>query len=168
MATAWWAAASPDTLLLVAGALLYAIAHRRHLGHGARLALPVGLFAAILAVLQIAGRGRADATAVRALTVFFFVAGAARLVAWAKLARRWGPERRGWTAVLYLLVLRHFTKVLFEEAMSVLRARRMSAPKLWGRGGFASLGRACAALLLRAVIRAERFHAALLVGGYER
>ncbi len=134
----------------------------------ARLLLPVLVFAAFLVVLQAWG-GRIDWwLPVRTIAVAAAVLVAVRLVPWAALLRRVGPGSRFYAAALYLWMLRHFTSILLAETRRVLLAQRLAAPRRWGRGWFASLASALAAVFARVLVRAERFYAAQLLRGIGR
>lgn len=88
-----------------------------------------------------------------------------RLLPWERLLAH-AVRRVNWrNTALYFLFLSHFVRVFFEETLSVFRAWRLAAPRLWRRGGWRSLTLAVAALFPRMMRRAERFCAALLTNG---
>lgn len=128
-----------------------------------RRAWPVLAFAGVLALFERVAAGRWSLLAVWVHVAFAVSAVVVRLLPWRRLADRLGPR----PAVLYFILVRHFAAVLAGETGRTFRARRLSVTRRYGPGWFRSLAYAAAAVLRRAVIRAERLYAALAVRGLE-
>lgn len=84
---------------------------------------------------------------------------------WIRLAR-WSIRRPALRNVtFYLLFLTHFLRIFLEETLSLFRAWRLAAPSRRRASWWRSLMHAATSLFPRALRRAERFYAALLVKG---
>jgi len=127
--------------------------------------LPVLVFAAALAMMQWAAGLPLTTLPVVTLAVFLLVVSTARRVRLGGWTFRVRPGTRRWTALLLALFVRHFAGVLGAETRRLLVARRLAAPRRWGRGWARSLVFAVAALFGRALGRAERFYAAQWLRG---
>jgi hypothetical protein len=103
--------------------------------------------------------------ALRTVAVFAFVVPAARLILWEELLTSRRPGSALFRIALFLLLVRHFARVLAGEAWRLLTAQNLAAPRRWRHGWWGSLVWALAALFRRALLRAERFYAAQLVRG---
>ena len=126
-------------------------------------AVPLLVFALSLFALQ-AWSGRPDwELPLRTLAAAAALVLAARLVPWTALLRRVRPGSRLFPAALYLWMLRHFTRILLQESRRVLLARRLAAPRSFRAGWFRSLACAVSAIVIRVLLRAERFYAAQLL-----
>jgi hypothetical protein len=130
------------------------------------LALPVAAFAAALAVFERLATGRWSALPAYTLAAFAVTVTLARLLPWRALARRIEPQSRLFPAVLFLLLIRHFAGVLGREALRVFQARSLCVTRRYGPGWFRSLTWTAVAVLERALVRAERFYAALALRGF--
>ena len=125
------------------------------------------IFAGALAGLEYAAQGRVSWLAARTLA-----AGGAgvllyTIMPWRRLFRRLRPGGALYRAALFLVFLRHFTRILEQETWRLYAARRLAVRREAGPGGFRSLAWATTALFLRTLRRAERFHAGLAVRGVE-
>lgn len=118
----------------------------------------------IAALEWLAGR-RVGALPLRILAVFLLTAIAVRCVPWRALSAHVRPGRRGFTAALFLLAIRHFVHILLEETRRLLAAHALSFPRRAGHGWFRALSWAVAGVFRTSLIRAERFYAALYVRG---
>jgi hypothetical protein len=127
--------------------------------------VPVLLFASVLAALGRVGGSGGWLPAVKTVAVFTFVVSAARLAPGETLLLRVGPDSWAFRGALFLLMVRHFAAIFGQEAWRLLVAHRLAAPRRWRREWFASLGWATAAVLQRALVRAERFYAAARLRG---
>ncbi|MFB3777714.1 MAG: hypothetical protein ACE141_08885 [Bryobacteraceae bacterium] len=131
----------------------------RSLGAG----IPVLLFAATLVLLQWLG-GRIDLSLpLRTVAVFLLSTLAASVAPWTWIAGGVSPGSRLYLPGLFLLFIRHFAGILISESRRTLQARALSAPRVSGPGGFASVTGALTAVFRRALVRAERFYAAQLL-----
>lgn len=141
----------------------------RALGAGWRrtlqTAVPVLLFAAVLAALQALAGTFSPALALRTVAVFLLSTAAFALFPWRAAAARAHPRSRTFPAMLFLLSLRHFALVLGAEARRVFTARRLAAPRRYGPGWWRSLAWALAGVFRLSLARAERFYAALWLRG---
>ncbi len=128
-----------------------------------RRAWPVLLFAAMLAVFERAAAGRWSCLPLWTILAYGVSTAALRLLPWRRALDRFGPC----PPVMYLILVRRLTGVLSQEAGRVFRARSLCMTHRYGAGWFTSLTCATAAVLRRAVVRAERVYAALAVRGFE-
>jgi hypothetical protein len=131
-----------------------------------KLAVPILLFAAVLAALQVMAGTFTPALALRTVTIFLLSTAAAAVFPWRAAASRAHPRSRLFPAALFLLSLRHFALVLGAEARRMFAARRLAVPRRYGPGWFRSLAWALAAVFRLSLVRAERFYAGLLLRGY--
>jgi hypothetical protein len=131
-----------------------------------RRAVPILLFAATIALLQWISTGTVTTLPLLACAVFFATTILVRLVPWAKAAAAAPPQSRLFPAVLFLLFIRHFVGIVSEEVTRVLAARRLCIARRYGPGWFSSLVWALAGVFRASLARAERFYAALLLGGW--
>ncbi len=127
--------------------------------------VPALLFAAALAALGQFGGAGGLLPALKTVAVFAFVVAAARLAPVEPWLGRAGPGSRWFRGALFLLMVRHFAAIFGQETWRMLVAHRLAAPRRWRREWFDSLAWAMAALLRRALLRAERFYAAQRVRG---
>lgn len=121
------------------------------------------LFSAVLAALDYAAHRRVSGLAARTLVLGLAAALLFRAVSWRGLFRRLRPGSVLYRAGLFLIFIWHFTKILEQEAWRLYTARRMAVSREMGPWGFRSLVHATASLFMRTLIRAERFHASLVV-----
>lgn len=157
--------ARDDVLLVACGVVALAIRPFAFHGRTAWLSLlPIGAFAAGLALLELVSNGVASWLPVRTVVVFLWLTSASRLWPWTDLLGR-AHGSVFWTPVLFALVTRHFVHVLSAETVRVLRARSLQVPRRFGPGAFRALGWALIAIVLRSWGRAERFYAAQRLRG---
>jgi hypothetical protein len=130
-----------------------------------RRLVPLAVFAAGVATLQWLAGTLDPWLPLKTLAAFALGAAIFAAIPWRGLSRRLAPGRWWYAPVLFLLFLRHFTAILSDEPVRVLRARSLAVPRRYGPGWLASLAHALATLLRRAIDRAERFYAAQLVRG---
>lgn len=124
------------------------------------------IFAVGLTVLEwVAGR-RIGVLPLKMLGVFLVMTAAVRCVRWRALVGRVQPGQRGFTAVLFLLTVRHFVCILFGETRRLLTAHSIAFPRRAGPGWFRALGWAVAGVFRASLIRAERFYAGLYLRGF--
>lgn len=130
-----------------------------------RRLLPVLVFAAVLALLQWASGMPLTALPLVTIAVFVVSTAVFRMVRWE--GRIYGVRPGSWrhTALVFALLVRHFTLILGTEARRLLVARRLAAPRAFGPGSARSLAFAVAALFGRSLRRAERFFAAQSLKG---
>jgi hypothetical protein len=131
----------------------------------ARFAVPILIFAGLLALMQWLAGGRITLLPLMTVAVFLFttvVMATVRWSGWIFRVRRGSPL---YTALLFVLFVRHFVLVFGTEARRVLLARRLSVPRRWGRGAARSLVFAVVAQLVRSAARAEHFFAAQAARG---
>jgi hypothetical protein len=121
------------------------------------------VFALTLAAVDYAVNGRVSALAVRTLAIGFAAVSIFHAVPWRRLFRRLRPASLLYRAGLFLIFVWHFTRILEQEAWRLYAARRMAVGRELGPKGFASLAYATASLFMRTLIRAERFHAGLMI-----
>jgi energy-coupling factor transporter transmembrane protein EcfT len=126
---------------------------------------PLAVFAAGLATLQWLAGTLDPWLPLKTLAAFALGVAAFAAIPWRRLSRRLGSGRWWYAPVLFLFFLRHFTAILGDEPVRVLRARSLVISRRYGVGWLASLAHALAALFRRAIDRAERFYAAQLVRG---
>lgn len=126
--------------------------------------LPIGAFAAGLALLDLASNGVPSSLAVRTVVVFLWLTAGSRLMPWTDLLGR-ACGSMFWTPALFVLVTRHFVQVLSGETVRVFRARSLQVPRRFGPGAFRALAWALVAVVLRSWGRAERFYAAQRLRG---
>jgi len=150
---------------LAAGAVLTNLAMAGRLASGLRRLAPILVFAGFLASLEWLGGAAQPRLALRTVAVFAFLVPAARLILWEELLTSRRPGSALFRIALFLLMVRHFTRVLAGEAWRFLIAQALAAPRKWRKGWWSSLVWALAALFRRALLRAERFYAAQLVRG---
>lgn len=152
---AWLAGAGFLSHVVISGGLRRSI----------RTLWPVLLFAGILVLMQWIGGTLTAKLPLRTVAVFLLVTSAVRLVPWMEMLGIARPASPLFTAVLFLLVLRHFVLILGQEARRLLTARSLAVPNRYGPGWFGSLKWAMAGLLRRSLARAERFYAAQALRG---
>ncbi len=128
-------------------------------------AIPVVLFAALLALLEYAAQQEVSMLGLRTLAVFLLSTAAFHGISGARWALGSPPESLRQRMALYGLFVTHFTRILGAEARRVLLANRLAAPRRWGPGWFGSLTHALAGIFLRSLARAERFYAAQWLRG---
>jgi len=127
--------------------------------------IPVALFAALLAALQWLGKSAPGLLPLRTLAVFLATTEAVRGISgagWLLSCPARSLRRR---AALFAVLVAHFSRILNDEAHRVLLAHKLAAPRRWRAGWFTSLSGALTGVLLRALIRAERFYAAQWLRG---
>ncbi len=127
--------------------------------------VPLAVFAAGLATLQWLAGTLDPWLPLKTLAAFALGVAVFAAIPWRRLSRRLDPDRWWYAPVLFLLFLRHFTAILGDEPVRVLRARSLVVSRRYGPGWLTSLSHALAALFRRAIDRAERFYAAQLVRG---
>jgi len=152
----------------LAGAAAAALALRTVLSgwrHTARVAVPVALFAGMLAGLQALAGSFSPVLPLRSAAVVFFATTGAAVFPW-RAAARIHPRSRAFPAALFLLAVAHFTGILGAEAHRLLAARKLAMPRPYGPAWFLSLVWALAAVFRTSLTRAERFYAALWLGGF--
>jgi hypothetical protein len=126
---------------------------------------PILLFAAVLFLMQwVSGRGLTALPFVT-IAVFLVVALLGRLIPWQSLAARVRPGSQFFSLVLFLHITHHFVRILGQETVRVLQARRLCIRRRWGPGAFRSLAWALAGVFRRSMVRAERFYAAQMLRG---
>lgn len=130
-----------------------------------RRLLPLAIFAASVAALEWLAGTLDPWLPLKTLAAFALGTILFAAIPWRLMSRRLAPGRWWYAPVLFLLLLRHFTEILSQEPVRVLRARSMVVSRRYGAGWLSSLGHALAALFRRAIDRAERFYAAQLVRG---
>lgn len=123
------------------------------------------LFAAALAALEGIAARRPPWIAARMLAIAAVGLIAFRLIPWIPVARSCLRRPALRPAVLYLLFMAHFLRILLGEALSLYLAWRLAAPRRWRASWWRALVHATASLFPRVLRRAERFYAALLVRG---
>ena len=127
--------------------------------------LPIVLFAAVLAVLELASAGTVSMLPAKTVVVFLLLSAVWRAWPFANVLEGVRPGSRLWTWVLFALVTRHFVEILQTEAVRVLRAWTLRVPHRFGPLGFRSLSWTVVAIVLRCWVRAERFYAAQRLRG---
>jgi hypothetical protein len=120
-------------------------------------------FAVSLAAVDYAVHGRVSALAFRTLAFSLLAVWLFILIPWRMLFRRLRPGSLLYRAGLFLVFVWHFTRIFEQEAWRLYAARRMAIRRETGPGGFRSLVHATSALFMRALVRAERFHASLML-----
>lgn len=90
-----------------------------------------------------------------------------RAFPWARLLRAAKPGGAAYRIALFFAFLVHFSRVLGAETRVSYIAWRQAAPRLRGPRGWRALAHSTSALLERALRRAERFYASLLLRGVE-
>lgn len=130
-----------------------------------RRLLPLAVFAAGLAAIEWLAGTLDPWLPLKTLGAFAIGAALFAAIPWRLMSRRLAPGKWWYTPVLFLLFLRHFTEILSDEPVRVLRARSMVISRRYGPGWLQSLAYALAGLFRRAIDRAERFYAAQLVRG---
>jgi len=130
-----------------------------------RRLMPLAVFAAGLALLQWLAGTLDPWLPVKTLAAFALGALLFAAIPWRRMSRGLLPGRWWYGPVLFLLILRHFTAILAEEPVRVLRARSLVISRRYGAGWLTSLAHALTALFRRAIDRAERFYAAQLIRG---
>jgi hypothetical protein len=126
---------------------------------------PVLAFASVLALIGRLGGSSGALVALKTLAVYTLAVSAARLARCEAILEAVNPGSRFFHAALFLLMVRHFAGVLGQESWRLLVAHRLAAPQRWRPGWLDSMAWAMAALLRRALVRAERFYAAQRVRG---
>ncbi|MEJ5368686.1 MAG: hypothetical protein WHT08_10230 [Bryobacteraceae bacterium] len=126
------------------------------------------VLAAILAAAEWLAARRPPWLALRMLAAAAAGLALARIVPWGRLLLRAARRPFLRNSALYFLFLGHFVGVFFEETLSLFRAWKLAAPNRWRRVAWRSLALAAASLFPRALRRAERFYASLLVNGLAR
>ncbi len=130
-----------------------------------RALLPVTIFILALGFIQWIYHEPDLEVAAKTLAVFWLTASAFRLIPWSQFGNAFRPGCRLSAPLLYLLLIRHFALILTEESRRLLTARSRTVFKPYGRWFFRSIVSALASLFLRAMNRAERFYAALMLKG---
>jgi hypothetical protein len=125
--------------------------------------VPILVFAAALAVFERLATGCVSALPFVTVGVFLATAIVAKLVPWRRIVERSDPGSRGFTLLLFLLMVRHFAAIFAAEARRVLVARKLCLARRYGPGWSASLVWALAGVFRRSLARAERFYAGLVV-----
>ncbi len=123
------------------------------------------LFASLLGLMQWLAGASPWKLPLQTLAVFLAAFCLFRALPWARLARLVRPGSRFFAPVLFLILVSHFVEVLSGETRRVLMARTRTVLRRRGAGWFTSLGWATTALIERALVRAERFWAALALRG---
>ncbi|MGC8793431.1 MAG: hypothetical protein ACP5U2_08575 [Bryobacteraceae bacterium] len=159
--------AAPATLLWPAAAAggLARWASYRDWRRAARALWPLALFAGLLAGLEWLARRRVSELGLRALAVGWLAQAAASGFSPARLLL--GRRAGSWPfrTLLFGALVEHFSRVLEDEAVRVLIAHRLAAPRRWRAGWFWSLAQGLANLIQRTLVRAERFYAAQWLRG---
>jgi hypothetical protein len=130
-----------------------------------RSAVPIVVFAAILAVLQWFSHAQVRTLPLNALAVFLLSTAGFRIFPWTRFVSARRAQSRAFTPLLFALFVQHFASIFSQEASRVFQARGLCVTKPWGRGAFRSLAAAVAAVFSRALTRAEHFYAAQLLRG---
>lgn len=120
-------------------------------------------FAALLAAVDYAANGRLSPLAVRTLAFGFMAVWIFHWIPWRRIFRRLRPGSGAYRAGLFFIFVWHFTRILEQEAWRLFASRRMAVRRETGPGAFRSLACAASSLFVRALARAERFHAGLLL-----
>ena len=126
---------------------------------------PILMFAGVLVLLQWWGGGVVTSVPLRTVAVFLLVTAGARLFPLDAVLRPIPPRSRLFHAALFLLLVRHFLRILAEEMVRLLRARSLAMPRRFGPGSLRSLAFAAASIFPRTLERAERFYACQLLRG---
>jgi hypothetical protein len=121
------------------------------------------VFAAVLAALELALHGRVSTLAVRTVLIGLGAVLLFRAVPWIGFFRKLRPGTRAYRVGLFLIFFWHFTRILEQESWRLYAARRMAVARETGPWGLRSLVHATSALFMRTLLRAERFHAGLLI-----
>jgi energy-coupling factor transporter transmembrane protein EcfT len=134
-----------------------------------RLSVPLALFCAGVAGLQLMSGNLDPWLPVKTFGAFFAGLAAFACFPWRRLPRLLvAPPARRNLPILFLLILRHFAGILGAEAARQFRARRLVVVRESGPLGFTSLRCAVVSMFRRSIERAERFYAAQwLRGGAE-
>jgi len=128
-------------------------------------AIPVALFAAVLALLEYAARREVSMLGLRTLAVFLLSTAAFHSLPGARWALRSPPKSARHRAALFSFFVAHFARILGTEIRRALVAHKLAAPRRGGPGWFGSLTHALAGVLVRSLVRAERFYAAQWLRG---
>lgn len=120
-------------------------------------------FAALLAAVGYAANGRLSLLAIRTLVFGFLSVWVFHSIPWRRIFRRLRPGSRAWRVGLFSIFVWHFTRILEQEAWRLYASRRMAVQRETGPGAFRSLACATSSLFMRALARAEKFHAGLLL-----
>ena len=150
---------------LVMGFILRA-AIWKSLSASLRSALPVGLFAVVVVLMQWLARVPVTSLAAKTLAVFLFSTAAFRLLPWTDAVTAVRPGTVFHGLLLYLFFVRHFVSILTAETARLLQARSLCVVRPYGRGAFSSLAWGLASLFSRSLARAEHFYAAQLLRGF--
>jgi hypothetical protein len=158
--------ANPEWLLaaILLAVFLRAIAFGS-VSRSIRSMLPIVMFAGVLALMQWVSSAPVSSLPVKTIAVFLLFTTASRLLPWPDVISAVRPGRKLFGLVLFALFVRHFADIFVRESLRVLQARSLRISRPWGRGAFASLVAAVAALVGRSLVRAERFYAAQSVRG---
>ncbi len=127
--------------------------------------LPIVIFAAVVAVLQLASTGTVSMLPAKTVVVFLLLGAVWRAWPFVNVFEGVRPGSRLWTLVLFALVTRHFVEILQTEAVRVFRAWALRVPRRFGPLGLRSLSWTVVASVLRCWVRAERFYAAQRLRG---
>lgn len=127
--------------------------------------LPITLFAAGLAFLQWAAGMPVTWLWLKTIAAFVAVTAVVRALPWDRWLFQLRHGGRLYHAALFALFVRHFAAVLVQEARRALAAHALAAPARYRAGWFRSLAHATGGLLVRSLVRAERFHAAQSLRG---
>jgi hypothetical protein len=137
----------------------------RDLGKCLGRALPVLLFCAILAVLELTAHRSLSLLTLKTFACYAILSLGVQLMPWTVMARSVSLQSRFFAPVLFLLFVYHFTMILQEEVQRVLTAYRMAAPHPLRHGGLRALAYSLDALFRRCLVRTERFYAAQTLRG---
>jgi hypothetical protein len=127
--------------------------------------VPALFFSGTLAVLQWLGNGSTTLVPLKAFAVFLLATSGARVFPVDAALRTISPASHLFRAALFLLLVRHFLRILVEEVVRVLSARSLALPRRFGPASGRSLVFAIASIFPRTLERAERFYACQLVRG---
>ena len=155
----------PAVLAACGAAAMLAQLFVRPRGGGWLSAVPIVVFAAVLAVLQLASTGRVSMLPAKTVIVFLLLGVVWRVWPFAHAIEGVRPGSRLWTFVLFTLVTRHFIEILQTETVRVWRAWALRVPRRLGPLGFRSLSWTVVAIVLRCWVRAERFYGAQRLRG---
>jgi len=168
LVTAVFAATVADPLwLLVAVFLGFAlrIALWHSLAKCFRSALPIVIFAGVLALMQWISQTPVSLLPLKAVALYLLSTLAFQVLPGTELMLAFRPGSGLYLSALFAFFVRHFAAIFAREAERVLQARALCISETYGRGSFRSLVAAVVALFSRAVNRAERFYAAQSLRG---
>jgi hypothetical protein len=128
-------------------------------------AVPVFLFCAILAILELIAHRSLTLLALKTFVCYAILSLGVQLVPWTVMVRSVSPQSRFFAPFLFFLFIYHFTMILQEETLRALTAYRLAVPHPFRRGGMRSLAFSLDSLFSRCLVRAERFYAAQTLRG---